>query len=864
MDTDIQSVARALARVSQHQRLIELDTALPDALVVERFQGTESVCDDFSFTVDCLSTDAYLDARALLGQPMALHLRLANGGLRHWHGHCTRVMPLGSDGGLVRYRLMMEPWIAFLKLRRNALVFQDLDALGVLERVLDDYPQASLRVDATQPLPVYPITTQYRESDHAFVFRLLADAGLAWRYEHAQDNEGGVTLVVFDRDASVPEAIEPTLRFHRSDATEASDAIQRFSEQRQTTASVLSAASWQAEQVEAVAASASGSPAGPNAPVLEAYRVPRSGRFANRADADQHAALQLDALRLPQRLHAGAGSARSMAAGFAFTLTQHPDLSGQAFLPLVIEHRAANNLDSGIVALLDPAGGIERGNYRNRFLAVTADTPVVPVARYKPTAPGMQTATVVGLPESAVTSTRDHQVRIQFPWQRGAAPNPGGLTDAGSRAHPNGHAPGDDTSGTWVRVAEWVAGPNWGSHALPRVGSEVLVEFLHGDIDQPVITGQLYNGKIAPPFALADASNHPGTLSGLHAQSLDGGGTQQWVIDDAPGQLRQRLHTSLADSRLELGYLIHHDNARRSGVRGSGFDLATLGWANLRAGQGMLLSTTARQEGASTQMDVTEAVAQLKGAQRSAQALDDAVAGAQVAPLSANERQTEMLAHVDPEQDGRYNGAVNGQSATKPSGGGRDSGADAHARASAAGAGSAVAAPVERLATPLLFIESPDAIALATPKSALAHAGGNLHLTSQHDTQISAGQTVAGVAGGQVALFAQRGPIKAIAADGPVSLQAHTGKLEVLADQSVTITASDERIDVLAKDRIVLQAGQTTVTLEGGDITFACPGEFRVKAGQVPFEGGASGDIRLSLPDGLLKLKPDRMPDFSG
>ncbi|WP_160291542.1 type VI secretion system Vgr family protein, partial [Lysobacter sp. A03] len=531
MDMDIQSVARALARVSQEQRLIELSTALPDALVVERFEGREAVCDDFVFNVDCLSTDAFLDTRALIGNAMALRLRRADdaqgrasaagagcagaaGSLRHWHGHCTRVVALGSDGGLARYRLVMEPWTAFLKLRRNALVFQDLDALGVLERVLDDYPQAALRVDATQSLPVYPITTQYRESDHQFVFRLLANAGLAWRFEHAQEAEGGVTLVVFDRDASVPEAIESTLRFHRSDATEATDAIQRFSEQRQVTASVLGTASWQPEQVEAVAAVATGAPAGPNTPALECFRTPRSGRFAARSDADQHAVLQLDAMRLPQRLHAGAGSARSMASGFAFTLSQHPDLSGQAFVPLVIEHRAANNLDSGIVELLDTAGGIERGNYRNRFLAVTAETPVVPVDRFKPTAPGMQTATVVGLPETAVTSTRDHQVRIQFPWQRGAAPNPGGLAETGSSANPEGHAPGDDTSGTWVRVAEWMAGANWGSHALPRVGSEVLVEFLHGDIDQPVITGQLYNGNVAPPFALADASNHPGPLSG--------------------------------------------------------------------------------------------------------------------------------------------------------------------------------------------------------------------------------------------------------------------------------------------------------------------------------------------------------------
>ncbi len=841
MDTDIQSVAslaRALAGVSQHRRLIELDTALPDALVVERFEGTEAVCDDFRFTLDCLSADAFLDVHALLGKPMALRLRLADGGLRHWHGHCTRVATVGSDGGLSRYQLVMEAWTAFLKLRRNALVFQDLDALGVLERVLDDYPHAALRVDATQSLPVYPITTQYRETDHAFVFRLLADAGLAWRFEHPQHNRGGATLVVFDRDATVPTATEPSLRFHRSDATEGTDAIQRFSEQRHATTSVATTASWQPGQLEALSASAAAAPGGPHLPDLETYVSARSGRFASRAEADQHAALQLDALRLPQRLHAGAGSARSMAPGFAFILTQHPDLSGQSFVPLVIEHKAANNLGSGIAALLDQADQIEHGNYRNRFMAVTSGTPVVPIARYKPTAPGLQTATVVGLAESALTSSRDHQVRIQFPWQRGVAPGSGGLTETGSSANPEGHAPGDETAGAWVRVAEWMAGPNWGSHTLPRIGSEVLVDFLHGDIDQPVITGQLYNGRVAPPFALADGSNHPGTLSGLHTRSLDGSGTQQWVIDDAPGQLRQRLHTSLADSRLEIGYLINHEDARRSGLRGSGFDLATLGWANLRAGGGILLSTSARREGVSTQMDVAEAVARLKGAERTAQAMDEAASTAEVAPLSANERQTKMLMAVDPEQDGRYSGAINGQATTKPAGAERDGGG-----------------PVERLATPLLFVEGPDAIVLATPKSAVAYAGGSVHLTSQQDTHVAAGQTVAGVAGGQLALFAQHGPIKLIAADGPMSLQSHTGALEVLADKSVSITARDNRIDVLAKDKIVLQAGQTRITLEGSDITFACPGEFRVRAGQVPFAGGAIGGASLPpLPINLAAM----------
>ncbi|MCE7031995.1 type VI secretion system tip protein VgrG [Lysobacter sp. GX 14042] len=835
---------------SQRDRLVEIDTGPGNVFVAERFSGREAVCEDFRFQVDCLSTHAFLDPGPLLGRAVTLRLRRADGRHRHWHGHCTRVLELGSDGGLARYRLVVEPWTAFLHLRRNALIFQDLDALDVLERILDDYPQAALRVDVGRTLPRPPVTTQYRESDHAFVFRLLAGAGLAWRFEHAQaaieDGAPLHTLVVYDQDADAVAADPPALRFHRSDITEAHDAISHFAEQRQATANAVTAASWQPDQVEAMAASVEAGPAGPHLPAREVYEVPGSGRFEQRDQAETFAGLRLDALRLPRRLHAGAGSGRGLAAGAVFTLLQHPGLSGQQFVPLAVEHVAANNLGSGIVELLD-APDLERGSYRNRFLAVPAATAIVPNPVAKPTAAGMQTARVVGLPDTAVTSTRDHQVRIQFPWQRGPRPNPGGLADTGSAAFPDGHAPGDHTSGTWVRVAEWVAGPNWGSHALPRIGSEVLVEFLHGDIDRPVITGQLYNGAVAPPFALADASNHPGTIAGLHTQSLDGGGTQQWLVDDATGQLRQRLHTSLADSRLELGYLVEHDNATRGGLRGQGFDFATLGWANLRAARGVLLSTTARPGATSTQLDANEAVAQLRGAELTAQALSDAAEGSGVAPLTANTAQSDFVAAVDPEQDGRYAGAIAGQPATKPAGDQRQGGA-----------------PVECFARPVLLAESPDAIALATDASAVAHASGNLHITAQQDLHLVAGQTFAGVSGGHLALFAQRGPLKAIAANGPLSLQAHAGPLELLADRSVSITATDERIDVLAKEKIVLQAGQARVTLEGGDITFACPGTFTVKAGQLPFKGGNSGDVRLSLPDGLLKLEPDRMLDFSG
>ncbi|GHA82291.1 type VI secretion system Vgr family protein [Cognatilysobacter bugurensis] len=827
-----------IGRLSGEPRLLEIDTALPGAFLVERYTGTEAVCAPFKFEIDCLSVSAFLDTRVLLGQSVTLRQRCVDQAWRHWHGLCTQVAPLGGDGGYARYRLTVEPWTALLALRRNALIFQDHDVRGVLEQVFADYPQADWRIDVTQPLPTRAVTTQYRETDWAFVARLLADAGLAWRFEHRQgasaDDARLHTLVVFDRQAERPSARPDTLRFHRSNASERQDAITAFTQQRQMTPDAVVVGSWQAERVEAVAGTAELAPAGPNLPRREVYGMPRAGRFTDEAHVRQAAELQLDALRVSQSLHAGGGTGRGLEAGAAFTLVGHPELDGQRFVPVAIEHVATNNLGTGIVAILDDVE-LERGSYRNRFLAVPADTALVPAAQTRPLAPGAQTARVVGLPDAAVTGNRDHQVRIQFPWQRGRAPNPGGLADTGSRSNPEGHAPGDHTSGTWVRVAEWLAGPNWGSHALPRIGSEVLVEFLHGDIDQPVVTGQLYNGEVAPPFALTDASNHPGTLSGLHTQSLDGSGTQQWVIDDAPGQLRQRLHTSIADSRLELGYLIEHHNGQRGALRGQGFDLATLGWANLRAGQGVLLSTTARSRAQSTQFDVAEAVSQLKAAQDTAQALSDAASQHDVAGLAANEQQDAFIRQIDAEQDGRYTGPVGGQAAAKPTGSARDGGD-----------------PVERFASPVLLAESPDTIVMTTPASALAFAGNNLHLTSQGDAHIAAGQTWSAVSGRHAALLAQTGPIRVIAANGPMSLQAHTGALELLADQSVTITATDDRIDVLAKEKIVLQAGQTQITLEGGDITFACPGTFTVKASQHPFSGGASASAALdTLPDGL-------------
>ncbi|WP_156484185.1 type VI secretion system Vgr family protein, partial [Janthinobacterium agaricidamnosum] len=454
--------------------------------------------------------------------------------------------------------------------------------------------------------------------------------------------------------------------------------------------------------------------------------------------------------------------------------------------------------------------------YRNTFGCVRETVPIVPRAIAAPdthTAPGPQTALVVGLPETVNTTARDHQVRVQFAWQRGAAANPGGLhhnTDS------KGNAPGNQASGAWVRVAEALAGPNWGSQFTPRLGTEVLVDFIEGDIDRPLVVAQLYTGADIPPYSagIDSGSNHGGVLSGMHSNNFDGDGYNQWVIDDTPGQLRTRLASSSAATQLNLGYLVQQaaGSAQRGAYRGSGFELRTDAWGMLRGAEGLLISSSARQQQgsgiASTQLDTAEAAAQLRGAAELSKVLAQA-AQQQQALLSkdANAAQPDLLAHIDPQQKGRMAGNIGGHSALKAKDGARQLDE---------------ARPVEQFGAPWVLLEAPASINWATPASTALFAGGQLHWTTQSDTHWSAAQTLSSVSAQATGLFTHAGGIQAIAGNGPLSLQAHTDQLEILADQAITVISVNDVIEIKANQKITLQAGQSSMTLEGGNITFAC------------------------------------------
>ena len=853
--------------LSQRQRLLQMDTALPGAaLVPERMRVVEAVDAPFEIEIDALSTSAYFELASLVGEQITLRLLRPDGGYRPWHGYVLRAAQLGGDGGLARYRLTMAPWLSLLQQRRDCFMFQDKTALEIIEEVFKDHPQANWRVAVTDTLRRRSLCTQYRETDFEFVSRLLAEEGLSYHFEHldadaaAQADSRGQArhcLVIQDTQAS-RNSFGPVRFAQARDSADRGDlrrvdTLTQFAARARAGTSAITLGAWNYKRLAGTPGQDTAAPLGA-LPALERYDGAGAYRYENDAHAQRAATLALQAEQQLTRRFEAQGSARGLLAGEAFDLTEHP-LHNGSYTVLSVEHEASNNLGAQAARLLG-RHELDKGSYRNRLLAQPVEVPVLPAFVRRPTALGPQTALVVGLAGEPLTTERDLRIKLQFHWQRGEQPNAGGLPhDAGS-AQPEGNAPGNERSGTWVRVAQPAAGANWGAVFTPRVGTEVMVDFIENDIDRPLVIGQLYNGQDLPPFAAGVDSgvNHPGVISGVHSPTLDRAGYNEWSIDDATGQLRMRLLCSYTAAEIGLGHLIQQTaaSAQRGAARGAGFEVTTQGWGSLRAAQGLMLSTTTRSgtygSAQSTQMDAQEAVGQLKAAHELGERLNDAARVMKAQVLKAHENGQSvphLIKNLDPLQDGKYTGTVHGQEAKK---------ADAQRNPTD---------PVERPASATVLLDSATSLGMTSEAGISGFSGEDLAFVSQGDWQETAAHTASLVSGRTASWYAHQGGIQLKAGNGPVSLRAHTDGLEILADQDVQVLSVNDEITISASTRIELVGGDSKVVLDGGNIEFVTPGSFTVKAATHSWEGAQSSPATLpALPGSTVTAEVP--PDVDG
>jgi type VI secretion system secreted protein VgrG len=904
---------------TQETRFLQLFTPLGrHRLIAECVRGEEGISQGFRFDISALSTDAGIALKSLIGQPTLLQMLTVTSGcdLRPFHGHITSVEMNGSNGGLARYRLTMEPWLAFLEHGRDSRIFQDMSVFDILDAVFAAWQGRgrlvpSWRFDIAERAiyPIRSLTTQYQESDLVFVERLMSEEGLFHFFEHIGDPDspslGSHTMVIADHNGSFKPNAHASINFTQSSAVMKQDGLDRWRTEFRQQADAIDIESWDYRALTSRTSSGAGSTGGKDAAPMVTKESMGAYAFETHEQGQRMADNLLQAVAAREEVHIAAGTARTLSPGTTFAVhghAQHDRCANddeRTFVVVRALHLMHNNLSAELKAeslSRLPQGSLaslieseqasslhavgknigERPLYRIRIDAIRSSTPYRSnrfdengaLCFPRPTVRGQQSAIVVGPAGSVIHTDRDHRIKVQFHWPRG--------TQSHNRlAHPSpdSHtgAPGDDTAGTWVRVVTPVAGANWGSNSLPRVGQEVLIDFLGGDIDRPVVIGGLYNGKgqqdaqnnqvavgagaatgNAPAWFPGEsgAHAHPAALSGFKTQAMSAsqtgtGAYSQLVFDDSRGQsrvvLQRHAEPHKGTDELNLGQLRHQTDNQRLAPSGFGAELKTEHGNALRAGQGMLLSSNGRAAGVGDQMDSHEAAIQIE---QSSDLQTDLASTAKKHNAVLKDRGAQSI------QAAEKLSAIEKMKASATVIAGSRGGAEA---GSAGGAGNAIAYGEAQIQ-----VSSPAGIAAVTAVNAIFSAGDTSGISAAQDINFAAQGNIFNAVRSGITLFTygkaaskekpnQEVGIRLHAASGKVSSQSQSGETRITSDKAITVASVAKSVNVAAKTHLMLTAKGASIKLEGGDIQIHAPGKVEFKASMKELSGPKASSATLPL-----------------
>ena len=529
----------------QNRRLFKFhNLANPEQqLLIETFKGMEGLSQAYNFELLLVCEDAGVELKSMMGQLVSIEIELAEGEPRYLTGYLTRFASIGSDGGMARYTATLNPWFSMLKNRFDTRIFQGNTVEEVVTQVFALCPAFSRHeFRLTRPQKRYTYVTQYRETDFNFVQRLLEEEGMFYYFEHTA--EGHVMIICDDSStlSALPE--QPQIRFHTASVTETSDSITRWSGNRQLQAGKLATQTFDYRQPNnrLPVAMKSLNKQG-DVESFEIYDFPGQYTHGTYDEGETLLRLRAEALELRGKKFEGSSNCRAMRSGFTFELLQHythdqGTAEDRQFLLMSVESEGHNNYLSG-----------QQASYYNTFSCVRKKIPFRPqLSTPKPTISGPQTAIIVGPPGEEIFTDELGRVKVQFHWDRNGKYN--------------------DHSSCWVRVAQSGASGGFGSILIPRVGDEVVVMFLDGNPDRPLIMGSLYNSQNTPPWSLPANK----TQSGFLTRSLkgDGGTANFFRFEDKTGAEQVSLHAERdMDTEVERNETQHVGNDRVITVGGT-------------------------------------------------------------------------------------------------------------------------------------------------------------------------------------------------------------------------------------------------------------------------------------------------------
>jgi type VI secretion system secreted protein VgrG len=513
-----------MTQILQEDRLLRISSPLGDKIVAVSMVGEEGVSRPFLFTVDLVATDAEAKVMDLLGRPVALHIAPTGGKERLVHGLVRRILTLGRDQRTyMRYRIEVVPALWFMSLSTNCRTFEDKSVLDIVQKVCKDARVSDLDPRVASSPPPLPYVVQYQETDLAFVHRLLESAGIYYTFNHEEDKH---TLVFSDaHDSAIPACdvesipVQPTFE----EGVPQNDVVFRISEEHSVHAasvSVIDHDLLRSDDKDDISTTNKGA-RGERYAFLGDLGLKDSAAEAKRRMKQEEAGY--DQFR-------GASTCAAFRPGTRVEMTDWPDAGASAPVHLLsVTHR----VEGGDIL----AGSGLTATYENEFLAIPAAVPHLPErVTARPSVRGTQTATIVGTGGTGeIDVDEDGRILLQFPWDRGDG--------------------ADGKSKHRVHVASAWSGTGWGFVQIPRIGQEVLVEFMEGDPDRPIVTGRVYNHTHKAPYKL------PGdkTQTGWKSRTLGGGDDNfnELRFEDKKGE-----EHIFSQAEKDLKILVKHDETR--------------------------------------------------------------------------------------------------------------------------------------------------------------------------------------------------------------------------------------------------------------------------------------------------------------
>jgi type VI secretion system secreted protein VgrG len=519
------------AAYTQANRPLQITTTLgADVLMLANVSGREAMSELFEYRVQLYSENGAIVPKNVLTTSATVSVQLRTAAPRYINGIFSDFVQAGFDRktGLYTYEGTIVPSFWLLTLYSNCQIFQNKSVPDIVEAVLGARSISNYKSDLSGSYSAREYCVQYRETDMNFIARLLEQEGIAWYFTH---ENGSHTLVLTDQTKSAPEAPQTPVSFLGSAppvAISPQTSIWSFDHRNTVRTAKATLTDYNFETPATNLLSTTNTLIQRSNPSQEVYDYP--GLYTATGDGANYVKVLMEEFETAAETANGSSDCETFAPGYQFTLSDHfRDEYNVAYLLTSVTHQATQSAYA--------AGSSEEFQYTNQFQAMPVTVAYRPPRRARrPTISGLQPAVVVGPSGEEIYVDKYGRVKVQFFWDR-----------VGQK---------DENSSCWVRVASIWAGKNWGWITHPRIGQEVLVDFLEGDPDRPVVVGRMYNADQMPPYALPDNM----TQSVMKTRSSKGGGTDNFneiKFEDKKGSELFFLH-----AEKDMTTEVEHDDSQ--------------------------------------------------------------------------------------------------------------------------------------------------------------------------------------------------------------------------------------------------------------------------------------------------------------